>query len=171
MTDDIEFDDDSQDENESQPIREIRQQLREEAKARKAAEGRARGSELKAAMADAGVPLNARTKFFLKNYEGESTEPEDVKAALIENGFLDEETPVQEVSPEESQAHKVLSQAAQGADPTKGQSNEEQAHAELRALYDSTGGRSDPFLLQQQAIAIMEKYNQPMTFGSRAGEE
>ena len=166
MTDDIEFDDDSQDENESGPIREIRQQLREEAKARKAAEGRARSSELKASMADAGVPLTARTKFFLKNYEGESTEPEDVKAALIENGFLDEETPTQEVTPEESQAHKVLSQAAQGADPTQGQGNEERAHAELRALYDSTGPNSDSVALQAQAVAIMEKYNLPVQYGS-----
>ena len=169
MTDDIEFDD-PQDENESGPIREIRQQLREEARARKAAEGRARSAELKGAMADAGVPLNARTKFFLANYDGEP-EVDAVKAALVEHGFLDEDAPSREVSSDEAQAHQQLAQAAQGADPTTGQSNEDQAHAELRALYESTGGRSDPFMLQQKAISIMEKYNQPMTFGSRAGEE
>ena len=167
MTDeDIEFEE-AEAENPDESPGDLRKRLKEEAKARKAAEKRARSAELKDAMNEAGLKLGPQTKFALSHYEGD-TDVESVKSFFAEHGFLQEQA-AEAASAGEGQAHEQISQAAAGGEATHLQGDEEKAHAELRALAAGMHGNTDPFKLQQEATAIMAKYNLPMTYGDDDG--
>lgn len=158
MTDDIE----SQEyvEEEENP-RDLRSQLKERNKAIEAAEKRARNAELKVAMAESGVPLDPRTKFFFNNYDGD-TDPEVVKAALIEHGFLDAG---EEVPSGEGEAHQEISEAAAGAAPQTPPGSE-QYMQELEELGKKWVPGMDSQRLIDEGTAIMRKYGQRVSTDS-----
>lgn len=108
---DEEYDETSEQEDESTVMKELRKAAREGKAA--AAERDALKRDL--AFRDAGVPVTKATSYFSKAYDGE-LDAESIKAAAVEAGFLTEDKPEDEgVSAEERAAAERVAGAATGA--------------------------------------------------------
>lgn len=87
----------------------LRKQLKEANKAKKAAEERAGLNEAAArrvAFLDAKIPETAQTKFFREHYDGE-LDPETIRMKAIENGFMEAEDHSGEVADLDLQSQSV----------------------------------------------------------------
>lgn len=75
---------------------------------------------------DAGIPINDRTKYFIKAYEGD-LDPEAIRAEAIKAGLIESTAP----STQEIAGHTAAAAAAAGADPVNSGPNWEAKLAEM----------------------------------------
>jgi hypothetical protein len=144
-------------EEDSPNFRQLRERFNETQTRATEAEARARKAEMRAAVAESGIKMNPQTKFFLDHYDGDP-DPDSLKSALTEHGFLEEKPPEPLVSPQEVQAHGQFSEAQAGAEVSGLQ--DDGHYEELRKLYADSGAMSDPHELIQKATEIMERHGQ-----------
>jgi hypothetical protein len=128
----------------------LRRQLEEALAERKAAEERAAEAERRLAFATAGIDLaDPRAKYFVAGYDGE-IDPEKIRQAAIEAGFISEPTPPQpQVPAEELEAHQ---QAADLASQGLFQ------NPDLQAQYEREIANA---VTREEVLRIMDKYGSP----------
>lgn len=99
-------------EDEEEPNEAIKA-LRKQAKDGKAAQAEAARLARENAFLRAGIPETPATSYFVKGYDGDP-DPEAIRAAAVEAGFLQPEKTEPEVSPDEVAAQERLQAAAAG---------------------------------------------------------
>jgi hypothetical protein len=88
--------------------------MRQKANAHDAAEKRAAEAERKLAFVEAGVPLDDKTTYFVKGYDGEIT-AEAIRAEAQRIGVITTES---QVTPQENEGLRQMAQASAGAPPS-----------------------------------------------------
>jgi hypothetical protein len=125
-----------------------RRKLQKELKQLRESQAATAAAARKAAFYEAGInPKDPKAKYFINGYDGE-LDPEAIKAAAIEAGFLEAET---QVSQEERAAHERVAAASTGASPDSAVRGSEeeviarlqnaQSQEEVLDIYRQAGGQ------------------------------
>jgi hypothetical protein len=131
----------------------LRRRIEEQASKAKAAEERAAAAERDLAFAKAGIDLSdPKSKYLVAGYDG-PIEPEAIKAAALEAGFLSPPEPVvPQAELAQHQAAAQLAAGAQGPDTVTGWENNPAYDAEMAQAHT-----------KEQMFAVMAKHGSPRT--------
>jgi len=138
----------SDDQYDEEP-RGLRKQIEEQAAKAREAEARAAAAERELAFAKAGLDLSdPKIGYFTRGYDGDA-DPEKIKAAALEAGFIGSQEPANTIPPEELAQHQAAANLAAGASATPPDEN-----AEYQAAMAAARSKDE-------ALALMDRYGSP----------